>query len=197
MVIREMTQISGKMHLLTVHISGLYCTRFLSDQMRYTLSFIQSCQNLHKKFQTWLIFGKNSLNFFFKRFSFFVNWFVPCSSSPFLCENKWQLNCHRKFAIFHSFVLDFISFTEFLILMCKKKKERKKRKEKTTIICIFFSDCIGLFVRWEQRPTCTRGHDHIPDQHSCHHFYHCWGFRYVYVLASFNRMWLQFKLVSG
>ena len=117
-----MTQISGKMHLLTVHISGLYCTRFLSDQMRYTLSFIQSCQNLHKKFQTWLIFGKNSLNFFFKRFSFFVNWFVPCSSSPFLCENKWQLNCHRKFAIFHSFVLDFISFTEFLILMCKKRQ---------------------------------------------------------------------------
>jgi len=38
-------------------------------------------------------------------------------------------------------------------------------------------DCMGLFVRWEQRPTCTRGHDHIPDQYSCHHFYHCWGFR--------------------
>ena len=95
-------------------------------------------------------------------------------------------------------LLFWISFlSRNFLFLCAKKKERKKRKEKTTIICIFFSDCIGLFVRWEQRPTCTRGHDHIPDQHSCHHFYHCWGFRYVYVLASFNRMWLQFKLVSG
>lgn len=38
-------------------------------------------------------------------------------------------------------------------------------------------DCIGLFVRWEQRPTCSGGHDHIPDQHNCHAFYHCWGYR--------------------
>lgn len=35
----------------------------------------------------------------------------------------------------------------------------------------------GLFVRWEQRPVCLHGHDHIPVAHSCHAFYHCWGAR--------------------
>ena len=35
----------------------------------------------------------------------------------------------------------------------------------------------GLFVRWEQRPVCLHGHDHIPVAHSCHAFYHCWGTR--------------------
>ena len=33
----------------------------------------------------------------------------------------------------------------------------------------------GFFVKWEQRPTCLHGHDHIPVAHNCHAFYHCWG----------------------
>lgn len=43
-----------------------------------------------------------------------------------------------------------------------------------TIVQDFVS---GLFVRWEQRPVCLHGHDHIPVAHSCHAFYHCWGAR--------------------
>jgi len=33
----------------------------------------------------------------------------------------------------------------------------------------------GLFVRWEQKPICLNGHDHLPVAHDCHAFYHCWG----------------------
>ena len=45
--------------------------------------------------------------------------------------------------------------------------------------CFLLPDLVsdGLFVRWEGKPKCSTGHDHIPDQNSCHHFYHCWGSR--------------------
>jgi len=33
----------------------------------------------------------------------------------------------------------------------------------------------GFFVKWEQRPICLLGHDHLPVAHNCHAFYHCWG----------------------